>query len=232
MRDYHTALSDYIYKYLNMDIFGVKLNCPYWMNKIIQGKVAIRGFLNGKGDAEEIRQEIIRRIKEDGQKNLDTDYIYKLAKRHRIGIDCSGFVYRCLDHLMVNFVSAQHTRLKEILNNDINKINADILTSNIFCQVIKRTIDIRAGDLIRLMGGKHVMIITGVSKNKIEYTHSSKHSNIDGVHLAKVVITSPEDILFKQNWIERTKWNDSFKDKYYHGNSGDGVFRPIYLYDL
>ena len=72
-------IDKFIKDYLEMDIMGTKFNCPYWANKLVGGQVAIRGFLNGKGDAAGIRMELEKLILRDpenkkilsGQNNLN-----------------------------------------------------------------------------------------------------------------------------------------------------------------
>ena len=209
-----------IQEYTEMTVYGQTVHCPYWMNKIKDGQVRIRGFSNGKGSASEIRQELIKQIDKLSidREHLTSEYIRKLAKRNRIGIDCSGFVYRILNAL--------YTSLDRIFSGGITKTDVKRLTSKEFCIPIQKVEDIQPGDLIRLRGGKHVVIILEKTADTVVYAHSSNlTTKIKGVHLAKIKITNPSKPIEFQHWLEKTGKNENFGKKFFHTDKGDGIFR-------
>src|SRR3989337_2892982 len=94
-------IKEYITDYLEMDLRLVKTRCPYWMNKINKGKVVFRGKFNGKGSSQEIKAALKKSlIKLPPNTRVTQENVFKLAKRERIGIDCSGLVYQILDKLL------------------------------------------------------------------------------------------------------------------------------------
>ena len=213
-------IDKFIKDYLEMDIMGTKFNCPYWANKLVGGQVAIRGFLNGKGDAAGIRMELEKLILRDpenkkilsGQNNLN-----KFAKRNRIGIDCSGIVFRILTKIV---------NLSDIFKGGINKTNARMLTSPEYNILINSTGKSQIGDMIRINGGRHVAVIVSCGNGNITYVHSSYLlTQTRGVHLGKIQITDQNKGLEHQKWLEKTKNGENFAKKFYLPGQGDGVYR-------
>ena len=117
-------IQDFINPYVNMKIGQIIINCPYWENKLEDGKVNIRGFQNGKGDAQSIKKEIEKLLTEKSEIILTQEYLRKFAKRNRIGIDCSGFAFRILNELVkFDYARGKIQSLDEIFPNGINKTN-------------------------------------------------------------------------------------------------------------
>lgn len=212
-----------------MEVNGMIIHCPYWVNKIQEGRVTIRGFSNGKGSASEIRQELIKQIGRLSidREHLTSEYIRKLAKRNRIGIDCSGFVYRMLDTLIhLGYAGSAHVSLGSIFSGGINKTNARILTSREFSLDIQKVKDVQVGDMIRLKGGHHVVIVVKKTPQTITYAHSSHQTTkIKGVHIAKINITDKEKPIQNQQWLEETNRGENFGEKFFYQEKGDGVYR-------
>ena len=211
-----------------MDIGGVIVHCPYWRNKLKEGKVVLRGYLNGKGSSIDIQNKIIETLQNS---HVDTtlisaDYIRKLAKRERIGIDCSGFVYRLLDELIhLSYNNCSLKNLDGVFVGGINKTNADMLTSTEFSNYIDNISDYRIGDMIRLMKGKHVAVILEVKDKEIVYVHSAIKTKIRGVHFGKIDILDKNGLLEQQNWLEETETGEDFGRKYFCPEEKDGVYR-------
>lgn len=212
-----------------MEVNGMIIHCPYWMNKIQAGQVKIRGFSNGKGSASEIRQELTKQIDRlsIAPEHLTSEYIRKLAKRNRIGIDCSGFVYRVITVLIhLGYTNTSYTSPDQIFSGGITKTNARRLTSKEFCIRIDKVKDIQLGDLIRLRGGRHVAIVMRKDSEKIVYAHSSNLSTkIKGVHVSQIEITDQKESLAFQHWLERSNNGEDFGKKFFQESEGDGVFR-------
>lgn len=213
-----------------MEIDGIVVSCPYWMNKLKMGKVILRGFLNGKGSAPAIREELLIRLKNNTailSSRLTPEYLRKFARRQRIGIDCSGFVYRVLDQLIhLNYHGSHISSLDKIFTGGIDRTSARTLTSRNFCNKLDNTFDLRLGDMIRLMGGKHIAVIIETIREKIVYAHCSFLSTkIQGVHTSIIRIldiTKPPE---RQLWEEKTRKDENFGKKYFHPDKGDGVYR-------
>lgn len=208
--------------YLKINILNRKLNCPYWSNKLKDGKVVVRGFANGKGSAVEISQQLNILIEAQKDKEVIVNNIAefnKFAKRNRVGIDCSGLVYRILDYISGN-------RMAEIFTGGINKTNADRLTSMEKALPISKLREAKIGDLIRINNGKHVALITDISPDTITYIHtSSRLTFIKGVHPGEIKIRNLDAGLGQQEWLELTAEGENFGRKYFQENRGDGVFR-------
>ncbi|OGG08297.1 hypothetical protein A3D05_02755 [Candidatus Gottesmanbacteria bacterium RIFCSPHIGHO2_02_FULL_40_24] len=230
----------FIGQYLEMELNGYAVHCPYWANKLKNGKVIIRGFLNGKGDARSIRAHFIDLLKDQKSGNNSTDKILsnmesfrKYAKRNRTGIDCSGFVYRILDSLVsLGFVKRDIKKLADIFPGGISKTNADKLTGPEFTVKINSVSNARFGDLIRLNGGKHVIFITGVSSGKLEYVHSSSKLTRDqGVHEGIIKLVREKQNLSDQIWMENTKTGNNLGKEYFKIRDSDGIYRPVFLPD-
>lgn len=220
---------NFVKKYEEMDVGGVTINCSYWTNRLKHGQVEIRGFLDGKGGAVEIRQELIRRVNlvtADYSFSLTPEFLRKFAKRERIGIDCSGFVFHVLDKLIrLKYRGCPVPNLSCVFPLGIKRTNADIFTSRKYCLPIKKISDCHLGDMIRIMGGKHVAIILEVSSSYIVYAHSSQGTKIPGVHFGEIKIINENKSLGQQQWLEETRRGENFGKRYFNPKKGDGVYR-------
>jgi len=217
-------IKSFVQGYLEMDLGPITVHCPYWMNKIQDGKVAVRGKFNGKGTSKQIKKTLLTALRRYSlKKDFTPEFIRKLAKRQRIGIDCSGLVYRTLKYVLTT--KSQKHKLNEIFPEGVNKTNSDMLTNRSISLRIGRSKDIRSTDLIRMNGGHHVLLVIQNDGKYIEYIHSSDQPKINGVHKGKIKIINPEAQLDKQQWLERTISGDDFGKKYFNPKKGDGVRR-------
>jgi hypothetical protein len=222
----YTKINDFCDSYLKMKISGIEINCPYWMNKIKNGKVIIRGFANGKGSALEIQDKLNSISSINKQKILSRNFFYKLARRNRIGIDCSGFAYRFLDmFIKLKYKNANNKSMNKYITQGINRTDVKLLTSETYCSQIPSLKDIQIGDLIRMMKGHHVLVVIGVDNNEITYIHSSDKTLTKGVHKGVIKIDKPECDLSEQIWLEKTKNGENYCQKYFYKSSGDGIYR-------
>lgn len=229
-RDFTAEVNSFIRDYTDMDIFGIKIHSPYWMNRLKAGKVVIRGFQNGKGSAGEIKSELSNRIKNNpGYIDIikSREAISKFARREKIGIDCSGFVYRVLEKIIsLEIGNSKISDLSELFPGGINRTDSKTLTSTGYAKPITRIKDLKIGDMIRIDGGKHVAVISGIYGKMITYTHSSfLKSAISGVHSSTIKIVNGEKWLDEQFWSEITRTGENFGKKYFNPYKGDGVFR-------
>jgi len=223
-------IKNFIMQYTQMDIGGIVINCPYWMNKERNGKIVFRGFANGKGGAQEIREELVKRYNQlppELKFDLNQDNLRKFARRERIGIDCSGFVYRVLEELLrLGYKNTGYENLDKVFSGGINKTDAERLTDRQYCKELKNISAIEIGDVIRLWGGKHAAIIIQNDQKEITYAHSSWLSTkIQGVHTSIIQIIEVQKSLRDQHWMEETRSGENFGKKYFRPEEGDSVFR-------
>ena len=262
-------INKFIEEFTRMDIHGIIIPCPYWMNKLVDGKVKrtqslrfghkpkqgsgarnpepnaihptglpplwysgswvkIRGLLNGKGDARQIREEMIKRINKLPTNTIwqDSQFLQKLAKRERIGLDCSGFAFHFLNELVqLKYRNCQLSNLSQIFTGGLNRTNADTLTSLDYCASVPKISGCRLGDLIRMMRGKHVLVVVDIADSTLTYAHSARTTKEQGVHLGIIKIIDKNGGLEKQEWLEQTRKEENFGKKHFHPERGDGVFR-------
>lgn len=223
-------IESFVKQYSEMEINGLIVSCPYWINRLKNGKVTLRGFAKGKGRSSEIREELIKRLSKmpvDLKFELTPETVRKFAKRERIGIDCSGFVYRVLDELLhCGYGDTNFKNLDKVFSGGINKTNVKRLSDLKYSDQIKIIDNFQIGDMIRLWGGKHIAIIIGINKKEILYAHSSWLSTkIQGTHASTILIVDDEKSLDEQVWMEKTRSGENFGKKYFNPDKGDGVFR-------
>lgn len=229
MQDQEILVSEFVYQYTDMDVFGVKINCPYWMNKIKEGKVLTRGFEGGKGDAKSIRNELTRLLieKKINKTEINAEFLQKFARRHRVGIDCSGLAYRFLDLLVRSkYTNATIKSLDEFFLGGISKTNVFRLIGENYSIPIKAVNQIQIGDLIATKKLTHVLIVIEKSAQMIKYIHaSSRHTKEKGVHIGEILVKGVSFPLNQQNWREVTNDGESYNDRYFHKDAGDGIYR-------
>lgn len=220
----------FIQNYIEMRVLGKIFSCPYWSNNLNKNREILRGYLNGKGDAESIRSKLEKLITLEANANSilsENDIFRKFARRNRIGIDCSGFVYRVLDFVIKSGkANSKISSLENVYSSAIERTNAKKLTSKRYNYAIKKSGDAKFADLIRINGGSHVAFIMENTINKITYVHSSfKLSNERGVHYGQIRIRSKDKGLEFQEWLEKTGKNENFGKKFFHAKKGDGIYR-------
>lgn len=221
-----TSLKKFLDSYLNFKIVGKKVTLPYWMNKLEQG---IYGPLGGKGTPEKLRELVIESAKESGLglKKMSGEEIHLFMKEKRLGLDCSGFAYQILNFLdlerggdgLENSVIGVNGQM------GISKTNADTITNADNSFPIEGYQQIKAGDMIRLNGGKHIAVITEVNDKEIIYIHISAFTKVKGPHLDRIKIINPELDLGGQEWSEKVSNGANYKDGFFHPNLGDGIRR-------
>lgn len=213
-----------------MEINHLVIHCPYWMNRLKNDKVILRGFANGKGRSDEIKEKLNKRLNNlpvDLKFEFTPETVRKFAKRERIGIDCSGFVYRVLDELLhIGYRNTNYKNLDKVFGGGIDKTNVKRLTSPQYSREIRNIRDFKLGDIIRLWGGKHAVIIIRNNLKELVYAHSSSLSTkIQGVHTAIIQLVKVKRSLKDQKWLEEARTGENFGKKYFNPEKGDGVFR-------
>ena len=233
--------------YLRLPNFTADVNCPYFNNRRIRLRGALR-VLVGKGSPEEISEEaklFALREKID-LTALTNDALKKFLVGHRLGTDCSGFAYHLLEaeglgkklgnlkkHLHRPFIQNPLRKflvwLRPIENTGVGTFSHETNSHEIKIE------DIRAGDLIIMLktGPKrdynHVMVITSVegesgSPNTIHYAHSfqwSKDGQYDhGVRTGRIEITDIKKPLLEAVWVEKNATGDN-NETYTHAKNAE-----------
>lgn len=223
------SVSTEVDRYLNMRYREVSFACPYWRNIYNrEDNNWVRGFLGGKGTAEEIQIEINRVLGINKEiKNISD--IYQVLKQKKIGVDCSGLVYNLID-LWQKSISGESIDLYitptpggDQDNPKRMRTNANFLTSQWNSSFINDLLKIKAGDLIRLERGKHVVLVLSKLENKILYVHSSESNK--SVHLGYLLILDNSSSLQDCFWYEYAESNGLVKRNYFDLDKGDGVTR-------
>ncbi len=136
----------------------------------------------------------------------------------KVGIDCSGFVYRVLDEACQTSGSPT---LYETLGTSCDFTALDTLTP--MNLPITRAVDVRAGDTMRFNKGKHSGVIIetvtdpGGRLIEIWYAHSSFTR---GPHIGMIEVGDPDDPIdaSSQNWKDEM-WdgliNNNLRDLYF-----------------
>lgn len=220
----------FIARYTEMELLGKKVHCPYWRNKLKNGRVIIHGYLGGKGDPESIRKKLLQLLREEKKEVeilSDSEKFTKFAKRNRIGADCSGLAYRLIDELVkLGYPNNPIKRLEKIFPGGVFKTNADALTSGKNVIYIEDIAKCKMGDLIRVNSGRHVLTVVDKYSSQIHYVHAHEKTFTDGVHQGLIKLTNFGKSLQYQEWLEKLKTGENFGYKYFHKENGDGIFRP------
>ena len=143
-----TALRQKLNDYLHFAIDDNEVPIPY----ILQPSRWNFNKSSGKGSPEMLYKEVFELIEKQRLQisKLNSGDIYKLMKEHRIGVDCSGFVYHLLDayllaekqvslsQKLVRYSGVLGLLEKNILSfQRYRRINAATLTSSLNSQNIK-----------------------------------------------------------------------------------------------
>lgn len=226
---FENKIEQFLAPYLKMEIGNFIIACPYWMNKLSNGKVAVRGIFNGKGTAKQIQRVILARLSKHPERlyHLKTDQsLVKFARSIRIGLDCSGLAYRMLARLVqLNYFDCKVRSLNDVFTDGIRKTNSLRLTSPAYAVSVEKWNQYRLGDLIRINGAHHVAVILSVKNNLLTYVHSSWSTSVTGVHKGIIKLLRPAGNLGDQLWEEKTKHGENFGNKFFHPTKGDNVYR-------
>lgn len=226
---FENKIDVFLTPYLSMKIDKQTIACPYWMNKLKNGKVVARGIYNGKGTARQIQRNVQKRLEynPDRKRYLKSvESLVKFARSIRIGIDCSGLAYRILARLLqLKYFNCNKLSLDDVFKGGIRKTNSLMLTSAPFAVPVRKWQEYRLGDLIRINGANHVAVVIAVTNDLLTYVHSSWSTEVTGVHKGTVRRIKNEDGLAAQKWDEKTKTGENFGEKYFHQDKSDDVYR-------
>lgn len=218
-----------INRYSELQIADKKIITPYFMNK--KNKKGRRVSV-GKGLPSEIEREVIKLAKKYNL-NLYTSSAEKIKEfmiKNEIGIDCSGLAAWILNELVKEKVSkpiwkslsfkmlSPMAQVKRHLR-PIENVSVKVLTDMNNSIVVKRLLDIRVGDIIRVLNGHHILIVTIVeydeksNLSQFSFINSTMHlSEYYGIRKGLVQVTHKDKYLVDQKWIGDSWIFDSVKN--------------------
>lgn len=245
------SLSHLVAEYTEFFVFGKKVEIPYTMvqqpgeslDPTQHSRTPLNRHFAGKGTPRQILETLSQTaaLQRFDLGRASGAEIHDFMMLNGIGVDCSGFVYNVLDTYWRErgLDLTQHIRLfpglKGFVENwlhahkRVRRCSAHDLTSELNTEPVVSVKKIIVGDVIRLSPptwrGKHVAVVTEVSRDLIVYAHSSERSQQKGPHLATIEVTDPEKGLAEQGWLEKTSDGRSYCDFCFHPEKGDGARR-------
>ena len=227
-------------QYLHFKVGEAECSVPYFNNKTIRARAALRSTI-GKGSPQEIFEEIKGLLVKGhvDESVITSELLKKTLADNNIGIDCSAFTYYVLNaeceemkkgHLdkyihFINchgFVGKMRCAFRPIENCDVATF-ADNANSKIIS--IK---NIQPGDIITMIGGPdnsdrdHILVIHQVeyqnfTPTQIHYSHTSADPE-DGVYgtgikQGTIKIRNTEGKLIDHTWSENPAFIRAQKSK-------------------
>lgn len=208
--------------YTNLNIQSLHIVCPYHINAGLRGK---NRALVGKGRPEEIERAAERYLMQfQMYAHGNAEQLAKYLTACGFGIDCSGFVAWILNCITLerlhkplqyclSFPSIKRNLVSKI--RPFENISANLLTNATNTVKITDINQARPGDLIRLIHGGHVMIVSevGLSKHKnvtyFKYMQSTvAYGKRSGVEEDIVRVTSLNGYLLEQTWPDKLIYAD------------------------
>lgn len=200
---YSKILKEGFLEYYELPLGGKKVATPYRRNEYGSYQKTGTAF-QGKSSAKTIL-EVTEKLA--GQQHFDLDKasaeeIRQFMRQNKLGIDCSGFVYRMLDHLTqcLGLGNLQKAAGME----HVGRTNVAKMTSEQFSIPIKNFSQAHPGDIIRLNSNGDLLHGVTVLDNQdgiITYAHSSTVTPTGGVYCGEIHNGEfPQDLkLFKFN---------------------------------
>lgn len=191
---------------------GKKVPTPYRRNEYGSYQKVAPEF-QGKSSAKTILKTVERLAKEQ-KFNLNAASIEEIRQfmiENKVGIDCSGFVYRMLDYLVQKLGMGNLSKAAGV--EHVGRTNVAKLSSDKFSIPITSFALAQAGDIIRLNSGDDILHGVLVLDNKndiITYAHSSSSTNPRGVHKGQII---------------NKQLPDDLKVFLYNPSDGDGIRR-------
>lgn len=191
-----TELNKKCQEYTNMVVGGRRIQLPYeWGGKLLPSEIQANLLNSGKTGA--ALQE------------------WATSNPGKAGVDCSGLVYYALNE-------AANGGVRPYFEEALNKpnltyaygITAANLTDTKHGKQITKAADMVPGCVMRSDNGGHVLVITGVSATRIDYTHSN---STVGPHIGYITIGNPNADLkdAAQTWHDEA-YADSKAKSYYN----------------
>lgn len=200
------------YDQFMLSLDGKKVPTPYRRNEIGSFQ-KIGSEFQGKSSPEVLTEATKRLAKEQNfdLNKASVEEIREFMKKNKLGIDCSGFVYRVINYLSEKLGLGNLEKAAGLPH--VGRTNVAKLTSDEFSVPVGSFNEAQPGDIIRLNSGGdilHALIVLENSDGVIAYAHSSGETIPNGVHIGK---------------IEGGKFPDDLKSFSYQTSQGDGVRR-------
>lgn len=178
------------YNQFLLPLGGKKVPTPYRRNEVGSFQKVGPEFQGKSSPAVTI--ETAKKLAKKQNFDLDkasVEEIRDFLRQNKMGIDCSGFVYRMLNYLSqeVTGKSLEGHGLPHVGRTNVNK-----LTSDEFSIPVKSFNESQPGDVIKLDssspdGIPHAVIILDNKDGIVTYAHSSKQTDPEGVHTGKII---------------------------------------------
>ena len=206
-----------IERYRSLHIQGMTATCPYHIN--CGTTFARHRALVGKGRPEEIEAAAEHYFaKYHMSAQGDPEQLRRYLMACGLGIDCSGFaawVLNCVTQETLGKPIWQCLTFPGLKRRTVSKlrpfenISANLLTSNRNTYKVDDLGQIRPGDMIRLIHGGHVMVVSEVGKGKgdqvvyFDYTQSTvSYVAKNGIDTGRVTVTQSDGYLLDQAWAD------------------------------
>lgn len=191
------------YETFILPLGGKKVPTPYRMNDIGSFQ-KLRPEFQGKSSPEILTKTTKKLAKEQGfdLNKASVEEIREFMRKNKLGIDCSGFVYRLLNYLVQTIYGKPLTSFgfEHVGRTNVAKLTSDEMSIKVDFK------DAKPGDLIKIDteaedGLLHTLVILEVNSNEIIYAHSCRKTRISGVHKDNIKNGQfPEDLtVFKYN---------------------------------
>lgn len=118
--------------------------------------------------------------------SASVEQIRQFMIAHKLGLDCSGFIYRMLDYLAL---AIYHKPLTELGFDHVGRTNIAKLTESTQAIKIDQLSLAQPGDIIRLSSSEpiwHGLVVLNQQADIITYAHSSGVTPINGVHQGQI----------------------------------------------
>jgi hypothetical protein len=205
-----------IARYQALRIQQLRITCPYHINSGLRAK---NRALVGKGRPEDIEaaaEYYLSKYQMHAAGDVEQLRRYMLACG--LGVDCSGFAAWILDCMTqdilqksvwqcLTFPGVKRSIISKL--RPIENISANLLTGTRNSQKIADLHQVRPGDMVRLIGGGHVILISEVGRTRdgqplyFQYVQSSvSYGDRQGVNNGLVIIDHPVGYLLEQQWVD------------------------------
>jgi len=206
-------------RYARLRLGGKFVVAPYFMNN--PGRKGRRVSV-GKGTAEALERETLRLAKKYrfDINRASAAQIRDFMVKHSLGIDCSGLI-AWVSHALVmqrtgrslwRSISYKGHPLRVLIIRHlrpVENISARLLTDESNAITVHDLSKVRPGDIIRVLNGNHVLLITEVgfdSKNTplyMQYVNSTEYGGVKyGVRYGRINICKPNSPILDQEWID------------------------------
>jgi hypothetical protein len=204
-----TAAIDLVHQFANVKVGEKVINTPFWMNDDPDLKDTPYFFSvpgGGKYTPEEVQSFTEEALARTGFNiNIADDLaIRNFMKTNGIGVDCSGLVYQICRRVYESLGGIDFGNKVVGANNmrGITKTSAYDLTSPKNSIQINKVNEIKPGDIIRGLDGKHALVVIGMLTRSYLGAHSSDGVAALGVSTFTINITDEEKDIFHQDWSE------------------------------